>query len=98
MDKTLKSILKSLEDSVLIAIQKYKSKKDIKYIDIAIDQLTLILELMEEHNDKGISEFKNSVNGMLAALIDTKNENKEQFLSFSIKEDSKIKLQILKRQ
>ena len=81
MNETLKLILESLEQSVSTAIQKYKSKEDMSFIDLAIEHLTLTLKLMEDQNDESAKEFKASVSGMLAALKDTKNCDREHLTS-----------------
>ena len=68
MNGTLKSILDSLEETVAIAIHKYKDENDMRFIDLAFSQLTLVNELMKDENDSSAMEFKASVMGMLDGI------------------------------
>ena len=81
MNETLKSILESLESAASAAIQKYKSKEDMSFIDLAIEQLMVAKDLMKDQHDESANEFKASVSGMLAALNDTKNCDRDHLAS-----------------
>ena len=69
MDETLKGILEETHLAVRLAIQRYKNKDDIKFIEIAIEGLNKMVVVVKNGEKKpGMDNFLAAVQGLIDEL------------------------------
>ena len=79
MDETLKGILEEIHLAVRLSIQKYKEKNDISFIELALEKLSVMVDVSKKGEKKpGMDNFLAALQGLIDGLNEVIGDNKKK--------------------